>query len=96
MMRRICTATDAPYREIETDVSVASRDSEGECDMGSESCGGYRITGDTFTMTDVPHSPSCSIFFFNRGAGECSSGVLHQAGGRIFLDIYFSVIEVFG
>ena len=66
MMRRICTATDAAYREIETDVSVASRDSGGECDMGSESCGGYRITGDTFTETDVQFSPGCSIFSFTK------------------------------
>ena len=69
MMQRICTVTDAAYREIETDVSVASRDSEGECDMGSESCGGNRITGDTFTVMDVPYAPGCSIFFFNKRAG---------------------------
>ena len=42
---------------------------EGECEMGSESCGGNRISGDTFTVTDVPYAPGCSIFFFNKGAG---------------------------
>ena len=85
-----------PHREIETDVSVASRDSEGECDVGSESCGGNRITGDTFTETDVQYAPGCSIFFFNKRAGKCSGGVLHQAGGRRFPKTHFNVIENFG
>ena len=73
-----------PHREIEIDVSVASRDSEGECEMGSESCGGNRISGDTFTVTDVPYAPVCSIFSLTKELDNVVVEWCTRQGGEDF------------
>ena len=83
------------HREIETDVSVASRDSEGECEMGSESCRGNRISGDTFTVTDVPYAPVCSIFSLTKELDNVVVGVA-PGKGRRFPKTHFNVIKNFG
>ena len=77
-----------PHREIETDVSVASRDSEGECDMGSESYGGNRISGDTFTVTDVPYAPVCSIFSLTKELENVVVGWCTRQGEKICQDTF--------